>query len=50
MTRYAEMTPTPRLCDDQPVVPPPPTVTVEYDPKPVLHLPNGKVLVRRIGF
>lgn len=39
----------PRLSVDD-VVPPPATMTVDYDPKPVLHLPNGKVLVRRPGF
>lgn len=32
------------------VVPPPASMTVDYDPKPVLYLPNGTVLVRRPGF
>lgn len=36
--------------DDGPVIRPPETMTVDYDPKPVLYLPGGKVLVRRPGF
>lgn len=36
--------------EDPPVVPPPATVVVELDRKPVLYLPDGKVLVRRVGF
>lgn len=31
-------------------VPPPTTVTADLERKPVLYLPNGKVLVRVIGF
>ena len=47
----ADKTP-PRLDveDGHPIVPPPASVTVEYQAKPVLHLPNGKVLVRKVGF
>ena len=37
--------------DDQPIVPPPATVTVELERKPVLYQPDGTPLVRRpIGF
>lgn len=36
--------------DNEPIIRPPETVTVDYDPKPVLHLPGDKVLVRRPGF
>jgi len=35
---------------DLPVVPPPSSATVDYERKPVLFLPNGRVLVRRAGF
>ena len=42
---------TPRAgCDDQPIVPPPSTVIVDHERKPVLYLPNGKVLIRRAGY
>jgi hypothetical protein len=42
---------TPRLGEeDRPVVPPPANATVDYERKPVLYLPNGKVLVRKAGF
>ena len=41
--------PTVRAGSDD-VIPPPSSMTVDYEPKPVLHLPNGKVLVRRPGF
>ena len=39
-------------CDyeDAPIVPPPATVIVQHEHKPVLYLPNGKVLVKRAGF
>jgi hypothetical protein len=40
---------TPRMSSDD-VVPPPSSVTVDYDPKPVLWMPNGLALVRRPGF
>ena len=36
--------------DDQPVIPPPQSMQVDYEPKPVLYLPSGKVLVRRVGY
>ena len=36
--------------EDRPIVPPPATVVIEYERKPVLYLPNGKVLVRRAGY
>ena len=31
-------------------IPPPSTMTVEHDRKPILYLPDGKVLVRVPGF
>lgn len=40
-----------RLCaEDYPVVPPPSTVSVQHDYKPVLYTADGKVLVRRAGY
>jgi hypothetical protein len=36
--------------EDPPIVQPPSNMTVMYEAKPVLYLPNGKVLVRRPGF
>ena len=36
--------------DDNPIVRPPETMTVELDRKPVLYLPDGTVLVRKVGF
>lgn len=36
--------------DEPPIVPPPATVVVDLVRKPVLYLPDGKVLVRRCGF
>jgi hypothetical protein len=36
--------------DEQTVIPPPSTATVDYERKPVLYMPDGKVLVRRAGF
>jgi hypothetical protein len=43
--------PTPKLSsDDQPIVPPPSSMDVDLVRTPVLFLPDGKVLVRRIGF
>lgn len=41
------------VCDDTedaPIIPPPSTMTVYIERKPVLYLPNGKALVRKIGF
>lgn len=35
---------------DVPIVPPPATATVDFERKPLLYLPNGKVLVRRAGY
>ena len=35
---------------EPPIVPPPAAFTVDMERKPVLFLPDGKVLVRRIGF
>ena len=32
------------------IIPPPSSVTADLERKPVLYLPNGKVLVRVIGF
>jgi hypothetical protein len=32
---------------EEPVVPPPSTFTVDHETKPVLYLPDGRVLVRR---
>lgn len=42
--------PTPNACEDAPIVNPPNTVTVEHEYKPVLYLPDGKVIVRRAGY
>lgn len=36
--------------NEQPIVPPPSSMTVVHEHKPVLYLPNGKVLVKRAGF
>lgn len=36
--------------DDQPIIPPPSSVTVDLERKPVIYLANGKALVRNIGF
>ena len=46
------MNPKPRAeyYDDRPVVPPPASVQVDHERKPVLYLPDGKVLVRKVGF
>lgn len=45
------LVPSPRQeTEDAPYVPPPSTFIVMHDHKPVLFLPNGKVLVRRAGF
>lgn len=33
--------------EDAPIVPPPSTFTVDHERKPVLYLPDGRVLVRR---
>ena len=35
---------------EPPVVPPPSSMTVDHERKPVLYLPDGKVLVRKAGF
>lgn len=41
----------PRLSvEDMPIVPPPSTVTVDHDRKPVLFTHDGKALVRKIGY
>ena len=32
------------------IVPPPSTMIVDHQHKPVLYLPNGKVLTRRAGY
>jgi hypothetical protein len=42
--------PTPQLCDDAPIMPPPGSVTVHDDRPVVLYAPDGSPLVRRIGF
>lgn len=36
--------------EDMPIVPPPGTFTVDADRKPVLYLPDGRVLTRKVGF
>ena len=37
--------------DDMPIVPPPGTFTVEHEQRPVLYLPDGRVMVKRpIGY
>lgn len=47
----AEKTLPPRMdIEDVPIVPPPSTFTVDYQRKPVLFTPEGKALVRLIGF
>ncbi len=33
--------------DDAPILPPPSSLTVEFERKPVLYLPDGTPLVRR---
>ena len=38
------------MSDETPIVPPPSSVTVDMDRKPVLYLPDGRAVVRRIGF
>jgi hypothetical protein len=39
------------MSDDAPIIPPPSSVTVDMERKPVLYLPDGKtVLVRKVGF
>lgn len=44
-------TPKPKASDDYyPVISPPSSMTVDLERKPILYLPNGKVLVRRVGF
>lgn len=35
---------------EPPVIPPPSSMAVDLERKPVLHLPDGRVLVRKIGF
>ncbi len=52
MRTQTEPTPRPRLSDDQdePIVPPPATMTVQHDHKPILFTPDGKALVRKAGF
>jgi hypothetical protein len=46
-----EKKPAPKLCaEDMPVVPPPSSLRVDLERKPVLYLPDGRVLVRRVGF
>ena len=42
--------PSPRAELSESGVPPPSSITADLDRKPVLYLPNGKVLVRQIGF
>lgn len=36
--------------DDFPIVPPPASVTVEWPRRPLLYLPDGRMVVRQIGF
>ena len=36
--------------EDIPVIQPPSSATVDMERKPVLYLPDGRVLVRTIGF
>ena len=36
--------------EDRPIVDPPSSMQVEYGRKPVIYLPDGRVLVRRAGF
>jgi hypothetical protein len=38
------------VSDDFPVIPPPSSATVDMERKPLLYLPDGRVLVQRIGF
>lgn len=40
----------PPYVPEPPVVPPPASMTVEHERKPILYLPDGRVLVRRAGF
>lgn len=41
----------PRLSvDDMPIIPPPSTVIVDFERKPVLFTHDGKALVRKIGY
>lgn len=42
--------PAPKASGASEWIPPPSTMTVEHEHKPVLYLPNGKVLVKRAGF
>ena len=36
--------------DDSPIIPPPSTLSVHHEHRPVLYLPDGRVLVRQAGF
>ena len=36
--------------DDLPIVPPPSTMTVTHDPKPILYTADGKPLARQCGY
>ena len=36
--------------EDPPVVPPPASVVVDYHTRLILFLPDGKPLVRKVGF
>ncbi len=36
--------------ENAPIIPSPATVHVDYERKPILYLPNGKGLVRKVGY
>jgi hypothetical protein len=36
--------------DDAPIIDPPGSATVDFQRRPVLYLPDGRALVRRMGF
>ena len=40
----------PKLSVDESGTPPPVSVNVDYERKPILYLPNGKPLVRKAGY
>lgn len=50
MTAKIEPKPQPKAEYDDRDLLPPPEPMVEWEPRVVLHLPGGKVLVRRAGF
>lgn len=38
------------MASDEFLVPPPASMTVDHERRPVLYLPDGRVLVRQAGF